>query len=305
MKIYDALKYLKCPYCTNQKLLLNSQKELFCEKCSKTFKTVNEIPILIDSNLLGEQEKKQIEFFEKHYAKFSDKKYRLENWRLSVLKRIFNTTFNKKIKTYLDIGCGATGYTTIEAVKKNKLISFGIDISLEAMLKAKILAEKEGVEDKTFFLVCSAENLPFRPNTFDYISAVSLLEHLDDDRRAIKNISEIIKTNGYLYICVPNTYKRMWFFLWPVYYVIDKIIGHKRHYSIEKLDQVMQKAGFKRNDFFYNGHLIKLLQLFLEKLSLIEDKTWWKMEKNDINTNPISLQLNALYKKNEENNNSF
>ena len=102
-----------------------------------------------------------------------------------MLKRIFNHPFKKNIKTYLDIGCSATGYTTIEAAKRNNWLSFGIDISLEAVLKAKALSKKEKVDNKTIFIVCSAEHLPFKNNLFDYISAVSILEHLSNDKKLI------------------------------------------------------------------------------------------------------------------------
>ena len=297
MKLEKILNYIKCPYCNNQKLLLRTKKELICEKCKKTFKVINDIPILMNEDYLGTQEKNQIEWFEKHYSKFSKEEYCLENWRLSMLKRIFSTVNKEKVKAYLDIGCGATGYTTIEGAKRNKWLSFGADISIEAMLRAKNLAKKQGVEDLTGFVVCSAESLPFKDATFDFVSAISLLEHLENDEKVIKEVSGILEKKGSFYVCVPNTYWRMWLFLWPIYFYFDRKIGHKRHYSVEDLTKKMKKDGFEIEKVFYNGHLIKLAQLALEKLGRVNDKTWWKLEEKDINTNPISLQLNALYRK--------
>ena len=296
MNLNKILPFLECPYCSNQKLLLRAKKELICEKCKKTFKVINDIPILMNKECLGEQEKNQIEWFEKHYSQFPIKKYKLDNWRLSMLNRIFENDFSKNIKTYLDIGCGATGYTAIEAAKRNNWLSFGVDISLEAMTRAKALAKKEGVEEKTAFIVCSAEHLPFKENTFDYVSAISLLEHIENDNIVLKKISQILKDFGYIYICVPNTYKRMWPFLWPIYKYLDYKIGHKRHYSIEGLTNKMPDT-LKLTKVFYNAHLIKLLQIILEKFHLIDDKQWWVMEKKDINTNFMGIQLNAIYQK--------
>lgn len=258
---------------------------------------VEGIPVLIKKENLTIQETKQKEFFECHYSAFPKEKYRLENWRLSMLERMFGKVPQKKIRTYLDIGCGATGYTVIEAAKRNNWLSIGVDISLEAMVRARSLAKKQKVEDKTAFVVCSAENLPFKPGIFDYISAVSLLEHLDKDERAIKDISRILSKKGYLYICVPNTYKRMWPFLWPIYFFIDRWIGHKRHYGIELLKKRVGKEGFVLKDVFYNAHLTKLIQIILERLRLINEKLWWKIERNDINCNSRGIQLNAIFQK--------
>jgi len=297
MKIDLILNYLECPNCHNARLLAKDSKQLVCGDCHSFYPITRGVPILLKANRLGEQERKQRKWFNQHYSHFSHQKYQLENWRLSMLERVFRIDFADKVKTYLDIGTGATGYTVIEAAKRKKWLSFGVDISLEAMLKAKSLAQKQGVRDKVIFLVCSAENLPFKPETFDYITALGVLEHLEKDEKAIRNVAKILKKGGYFYICTPNAYRRIWPFLWPIYFYLDKKIGHKRHYSLEGLSQKMKKEGFKLERVFYNGHLIKLVQLILGQLHLIGEKTWWRWEKKDINQNSIALQLNAIYRK--------
>lgn len=294
MEINNLLKFLICPHCSSSKLNLLNNKKISCLKCHQEYRIVNNIPILIDIQTFDRQEKKQTIWFDKHYSQFNNK-YHLENWRISMLNRIFKQNFSKKIKNYLDIGCGATGYTVIEAVKQNNWLSFGVDISLEAMIKAKRLAQNQGVDKKTAFIVASAQNLPFKKNTFDYISAISILEHLENDKKAISQISNILKTNKFLYICVPNTYLKIWPFIWPFYYFNDINIGHKRHYSIKSLNKLAK--SFIPQKHFYNGHLIKFLQLFLNKLNIINNKLWWKIEKLDINNNSSGVQLNSIYQK--------
>lgn len=297
MKIEQLLKYLKCPYCDNPNLNL-SENSIHCTDCGINYSIIEGIPVFINTDKLNEQEKKQLKWFNKHYSEFSDDNYRLENWRLSMLNRIFNNDFKTTVNTYLDIGCGATGYTVIEGAKRNGWTSIGSDISIEAMVKASKLAENQGVSNNTAFIVCSAENLPFKNNTFDYVSAISMLEHIENDTRVIQNISSIIKQSGYFYICVPNTYSRMWFFLWPLYLYNDIKIGHKRHYSIEKLDSYLLTNNiFVKHKEFYNGHLIKIYQILLEKLKRINDDDWWKIEGKDINYKNNGVQLNAIYRK--------
>ena len=296
MEINNLLKFLACPSCTNPFLELINSKKISCPKCFQTYPIIKGIPVLINKKTLDSQEKKQTIWFDKHYSQFQNK-YRLENWRVSMINRIFKQKFSKNIKTYLDIGCGATGYTTIEAAKQNNWLSFGIDISLKAMIKAQSFAKSQKVEDKTAFIVSSAQNLPFKKNTFDYISAISLLEHLDDDQKTIVQIKNILKKEKFLYICVPNTYFKMWPFIWPFYYYNDLKIGHKRHYSIKNLNKILKSSNFKSINYFYNGHLIKFIQLFLEKTKIISNKLWWKIEKLDINHCSTGVQLNAIYQK--------
>lgn len=297
MDVSKILEIIKCPYCPNENLTLENEC-LLCHNCQSSFPIIGGVPVLLKKDRLCGQEKQQAEWFNKHYSQFSKKEYKLENWRLSMLNRIFDVPFKKEIKSYLDIGCGATGYTVIEAAKRNSWFSIGVDISVEAMVRAKNLAKNRGVDDITVFLVCSAENLPFKSHSLDYISAVSLLEHLCDDEKAISNLSKTLKKDGRIYICVPNAYKRMWPFLWPVYLYIDRKIGHKRHYSIENLSKKMKiNAGLELEKVFYNGHLIKLCQLVFEKIHLIDTEKWWFMERKDINENNRGIQLNAIYRR--------
>ena len=296
MKIQKLLKYLKCIHCNNEKLLLN-KSILICSKCSQSYRVIKGIPVMLMDKELSEQEQNQMNWYDNRYSKFSKDKYKLENWKLSMLNRLFNHDFKSEIKTYLDIGCGTSGYTIIEAVKKNNWITIGADISIKGLFNIKNYEEKYGLMEKVGLVVCSAENLPFKKNTFDYASAISLIEHIEDDNNVIKEICLVIAKNGYLYLTTPNTFFRIWPFFWPIYFYFDWKVGHKRHYSIERLDKTLIKNSFKRIKVIYNGHLTKIYQLLLQRYGLISDKKWWRIEKADMNNNSIALQLNAVYKK--------
>jgi len=295
MHLSKLINLLICPVCQNEHLVLVSKK-ISCQKCHHSYPVCKNIPIMLTDSL-DNQELSQKEIFNHHYRKFSQVNYKLENWRLSMLNRIFNHSFTKSINTYLDIGCGATGYTVIEASKRGIPLSIGCDISLEAMIKAKNLAKLQKVSHNTAFVVSSAQNLPFKKKYFDYISLVSILEHLENDDLTIKSISSSLTPKGFLFICVPNTYRKIPIFLWPFYYHTDLKLGHKRHYSIEKLNDLLNKYKFKNITYVYNGHLLKFLQLFLDKIKANNDKRWWSIENNDINKNQSGVQLNTIYQK--------
>lgn len=297
MEIQKFINLLLCPHCHRGNLEL-SKKSLLCSNCHHKYPLIRGIPVLIDKSSLDQQEKTQTTWFDHHYSHFPTI-YKPEKWRQSMIKRIFNHTYLNKIHNYLDIGCGATAYTVIEAARQYNLTSFGLDISLEAMLKAQKISEKLNLSDKTAYIVASAQNLPFKNNSFDYVSAVSVLEHLDDDHTTVQKISQILKPKSHIFLCVPNNYLSFWFFLWPFYYYNDIRIGHKRHYSLSELTKLFGKYGLTLKENFYNGHLIKFVQLFLEKINHISDKQWWSIEDKDINSNLTGVQLNAIFQKHD------
>lgn len=293
-----------CPVCRMN--LSCGESKLICSNstCREEFKVVEGVPILIPEAVSNKNRKQidhQIEWFDNHYEGF--KEYKLENWRKSMLERIFSSLNIKESperinETYLDIGVGGSGYTVIEAAKKG-FKCLGVDLSLQGVLSAKRFAKAQGVAGRILFAVCSAEYLPFKDQAINKVSALSVIEHLYNDRGAIAEISRVAAANAKVFITVPNTYWRIWFFLWPFYYYVDKNIGHLRHYSEEKLKDMFKKDKLICRGIFYNGHLIKFWQLFLEKTGRIDDKKWWALENKDLSLrgNKRGVQLNALFEK--------
>jgi len=91
---------------------------------------------------------------------------------------------------------------------------------------------------RIFFPVCGdIAHLPYRNNSFDFISALDVLEHIKRDDLAISEISRILKTKGIAVITVPH---RMKYFKKQ-----DKLIGHYRRYEIEQIVSLFKKYNFK------------------------------------------------------------
>ncbi len=247
----------------------------------------------------GKQEAVQQRFFNQHYSDF--KEYKLENWRISFLKRIFEQLdIPGNNDLYLDIGVGGSGYTVVEAAKKGQR-SVGIDLSFEGAKKARQFANQQS-GGLASFVVCSAESLPFKNNVFAKVSSISVLEHVDNDRAAIKEIARVAAPQAKIFITVPNTYKRIWLFLWPVYFLADRWVGHMRHYSEENLVGYFTQAGLKVKEVLYSAHLIKLAQVLLEKLfrnNQAASRLWWRWEKMDLVKKECKrgLQLSVVFEK--------
>jgi glycosyltransferase involved in cell wall biosynthesis len=81
----------------------------------------------------------------------------------------------------------------------------------------------------------NAESFP-AGQTFDTVVCLNVIEHIQDDVRALRNIQTILDDGGRALILVPNG---------PgLYGTLDEVLGHYRRYTTEQLIHVAQEAGF-------------------------------------------------------------
>lgn len=78
-------------------------------------------------------------------------------------------------------------------------------------------------------------NIPFN-NEFDAIGAFDILEHIDDDIKAMQQVYNALKANGYFLITVP-AYQFMWSYF-------DDFFKHKRRYSQKDIKTKLHMCGF-------------------------------------------------------------
>ncbi len=126
----------------------------------------------------------------------------------------------------LDVGCGTGANLEMLA---NFGESEGVDVSDDALefCKAKGLKAHKGL----------AEKLPFEDESFDIVTALDVVEHLDDDIAGLKEMHRVLKTGGRTLIFVPAF---MW--LWGVQ---DDISNHRIRYTKKQIVERLNKAGFK------------------------------------------------------------
>jgi SAM-dependent methyltransferase len=145
--------------------------------------------------------------------------------RQSIVRRMLRRYARPQARM-LDVGCG-TGATT--AALANLGMISGIDMGPAALryARARGLAVARG----------SAEHLPARSAAFDVVVALDVLEHLDDDRRALLEILRVLRPGGILVTTVPA-----YAFLWSSH---DEALGHRRRYRLPQLRERVRGAGFE------------------------------------------------------------
>jgi len=106
-----------------------------------------------------------------------------------------------KNKKMLDIGCGWGGH--VVAALRMGLDAFGCDVDEDVLEIAAMRCLIQGFDANRYFLA-PAERLPFADNEFDYVQAVSVLEHVDDVPQAISEFVRVLKPGGIGFIQAPN-----------------------------------------------------------------------------------------------------
>jgi SAM-dependent methyltransferase len=159
-----------------------------------------------------------------------EKMYRLEGtywwWvgRRKIITGILDKLCAGSIKI-LDVGCG-TGINLSYFSRYGSTV--GLDISQDALR----FCSQRGLSN---VLQGDAERLPFEDNSFDLITALDLLEHLDD-KQALAEFHRVLKPNGFLILTVPA-----FSFMWSQH---DEAVHHKRRYSKRELKSVIKANGF-------------------------------------------------------------
>jgi SAM-dependent methyltransferase len=86
-----------------------------------------------------------------------------------------------------------------------------------------------------FFVAADAVRLPFRDASFSRIVCAEVLEHIPEDRRAIREMASALKTGGSLILTFPH--RRAW------YGLDDRFVHHLRRYDLGEMLEGLTQAG--------------------------------------------------------------
>jgi SAM-dependent methyltransferase len=158
------------------------------------------------------------------------------DYRESLIIRMFLPRLDGR--RVLNAGCGAGSLTL-------KLLDAGCEVtSLDRSqpfvegLAIRLREAHPGVDSPV--LVGDVCEMPFAGSEFDGVVCGEVLEHLDDDLGAVREIARVLRPGGVLVASVPaNPWRYDW---------IDHWAGHRRRYTAEGLRQLMVAAELDQVD---------------------------------------------------------
>lgn len=269
----NILDYIVDPYTKNK---LKFENKNLLKSQNNEYKLNKEIPVLIDENNINEHLRNQIKYFEDEMLdKFNN--YEIAEWQKNYVNLFLDNFSDVKNKLILDCGSGS-GYLTIELAKRGAFV-ISCDLTLMNLVKLKETAKQLGLEKSIAFICCSAEDLPFKDNIFDYFISNAVIEHLPREIDAIQEIDRVTKKDGGVMVTVPLSYKYLNPILLPVNYIHDQRIGHLRRYNQEILVSKFNK--FKLKNTYYTGHTAKVVKVLANMLVKKELFSATNIEKED------------------------
>ena len=158
---------------------------------------------------------------------FEDVKYvTLKNYLYNYLLRkhaVEKAMKNEEKEVVLEIG---SGISPVLASWERIVYS---DLSFSALRTLRRLL------GNGYYVVADGMNLPFKAHAFSHVISSEVLEHLTDDRKALREIACVTKPGGSLVVTFPH--RRLYFAN------DDRFVNHYRRYELPEMVSRLKEVG--------------------------------------------------------------
>jgi SAM-dependent methyltransferase len=175
----------------------------------------------------------------------------------------------------LDVGCG-TGANLLMLSEYGE--AEGVDISEAALA----FCRERGLDKVR---LGAGEKLPYEDGTFDLVTALDVVEHMDDDLAGLREMRRVLRPGGRVLLFVPT-----FMFLWGLQ---DDVSNHRRRYRLPELRRVLEQAGFEIERTTYANITFFLPILVMRQLMRL---TGLKADsENNINVTALNGVLGSVF----------
>jgi SAM-dependent methyltransferase len=155
-------------------------------------------------------------------------------------------------------------------------------VGLEPSVAAIRFCEAKGLGPVHAGDVCA---MPFPDDSFDFVLATDVIEHVEDDERALEEIYRVLAPAGYVLLTVP-AFNSLWG-------LQDEVSLHKRRYRIRGLLERVECAGLRPRRSFYFNYLLFVPIWIARRLMRV-----WKVQldsEGQLNSPVLNAVLSRLF----------
>lgn len=156
--------------------------------------------------------------------------------RFAVMGRLVDG-LDLKTMNWFDVGCG-TGLLQTHCQNKYGLKITGADLNMAA------LSQNPSGPERTFCYDILEKRAEWR-EAYDMVSALDVIEHIDDEFHFLEALLFHLKKGGFLMVDVPANQK--------MYSRYDAEVGHKRRYSSGDISRICSQHGLTVYAWTYWG----------------------------------------------------
>lgn len=133
----------------------------------------------------------------------------------------------------LEVGCGWGNVLRLIDAKVSEITA--IDIDQESVDHVNVLYAQSDSITAHVADICDEASLDHLELGYDAVLTINVLEHIEDDSRALRNMKRMLRPGGHLLIVVPAHPS--------IYNQMDRSIGHHRRYSRAALAEQLAELG--------------------------------------------------------------
>jgi len=238
---------------------------------------------------------------------FVERKIGLHDPWYQLILKMFEEHFQFQGKRILEVGCGLGGFCIKLAEKGAD--SIGLDVSRNAIKKAKDLAKRYDAENQVEFIIGDAQFLPFKNESYANVICSETLEHVEDYEQAFNEIVRIVENQGQICITLPNLLSTMF----PIYLFL-LLIGQPQYakkflkvekegvfhyFKIKKLfnRKDLEVIKIQSTDFLYLPPRIKKFFKIEQHLQTMSDSVEDYLERYNLGLKYLGANIGVLARK--------
>jgi SAM-dependent methyltransferase len=160
--------------------------------------------------------------------------------RRRLFARELSKAGNRGTQEVLDVGSG-----TGSNLRMLRDLGFPNAVGLDSSEDAIRFCADKGLAPVRYGDICA---MPFDSDSFDLVLATDVIEHVEDDGLALREVARVLRPGGKAIVTVP-AFNSLWG-------LQDRVAHHRRRYRQRELRRLLEAAGLKPVRMYYFNYLL-------------------------------------------------